>query len=236
MLLRAENITVRYAKATAVDNVSIEVAEGSRVAFIGSNGAGKTTILRALSGMHPISAGKIWFQGRRIDGLKIHDIVKQGLIQVPEGRRLFPDLTVQSNLRLGAYPRKDKRAIDRDVEQMFEQFPRLQERRNQKAGTMSGGEQQMLAIARAIMGRPKLLLLDEPSLGLAPLIVEELAPVIKNINRTLGAGIILVEQNVPLALKIAQQGYVLHLGKVIQQGPMDELKDSEAVRRAYLGG
>ena len=235
MLLRAENITVHYAKAKAVDNVSIQADEGSLVAFIGANGAGKTTILKALSGLHPLTSGEIWFRDQRIDGMRIHDIVKLGLIHVPEGRRLFPDLTVLSNLRLGAYLRKDKAALERDMEEVFESFPRLQERRTQKAGTLSGGEQQMLAIARALMGRPKLLLMDEPSLGLAPLIVDELAPIIKGIN-AMGVGVILVEQNVPLALKIAQKGYVLHLGKVIQQGPMDELKDSEAVKRAYLGG
>ena len=167
--------------------------------------------------------------------MRIHDIVKLGLIHVPEGRRLFPDLTVLSNLRLGAYLRKDKAAVESDMEAMFERFPRLKERRIQKAGTLSGGEQQMLAIARALMGRPKLLLMDEPSLGLAPLIVEELAPIIKNING-LGVGVILVEQNVPLALKLAEWGYVLHLGRIIQEGPMDELKDSEAVKKAYLGG
>ena len=235
MLLRANNITVHYAKAMAVDNVSIEVGEGSLVAFIGANGAGKTTILRALSGLHPLTSGEIWFRDKRIDGMRIHDIVRQGLIQVPEGRRLFPDLTVQSNLRLGAYIRKDKRAVERDMEDVLERFPRLKERRGQKAGTMSGGEQQMLAIARAVMARPKLLLLDEPSLGLAPLIVEELAPVIRSIN-DMGAGVILVEQNVPLALKLAERGYVLHLGKVIHEGPIDELRDSEAVKKAYLGG
>ena len=235
MLLRAENITVHYAKAKAVDNVSIQADEGSLVAFIGANGAGKTTILKALSGLHPLTSGEIWFRDQRIDGMRIHDIVKLGLIHVPEGRRLFPDLTVLSNLRLGAYLRKDKAALERDMEEVFESFPRLQERRTQKAGTLSGGEQQMLAIARALMGRPKLLLMDEPSLGLAPLIVDELAPIIRGIN-AMGVGVILVEQNVPLALKIAQKGYVLHLGKVIQQGPMDELKDSEAVKRAYLGG
>lgn len=235
MLLRTNNITVHYAKAKAVDHVSIEVDEGSLVAFIGSNGAGKTTILKALSGLHPLTSGEIWFQDKRIDGMRIHDIVKLGLIHVPEGRRLFANLTVLSNLKLGAYLRKDKAAIESDLEAMFERFPRLEERRNQKAGTLSGGEQQMLAIARALMGRPKLLLMDEPSLGLAPLIVNELEPVIKSIN-ALGVGVILVEQNVPLALKLAERGYVLHLGKVIQGGLTKDLKDSEAVKKAYLGG
>ncbi len=235
MLLKTRNITVHYAKAKAVDKVSVEVAEGSLVAFIGSNGAGKTTILKALSGLHPLTSGEIWFQGERIDGMRIHDIVKRGLIHVPEGRRLFPDLTVMSNLKLGAYLRKDKAGVARDVEEVFKLFPRLEERRLQKAGTMSGGEQQMLALARALMSKPKLLLMDEPSLGLAPLIVNELAPIIGNINAS-GVGGILVEQNVPLAMKVAEWGYVLHLGKVVQDGPIDELKDSEVVKRAYLGG
>ena len=236
MLLETKDITVHYAKAMAVNNVSIQVPEGSLVAIIGSNGAGKSTILKALSGLHPLSSGEIRFREQRIDGMHIHKIVKRGLIHVPEGRRLFPDLTVFSNLNLGAYLRKDKAAITRDMEGVFQQFPRLKERRFQRAGTLSGGEQQMLAIGRALMGKPKLLLMDEPSLGLAPIIVDELAPVIKNIN-ALGVGVILVEQNVPLVLKVADKGYVLHLGEIIQEGKTkDELRNSEAVKKAYLGG
>lgn len=236
MLLETKDITVHYAKAMAVNSVSIRVPEGSLVAIIGSNGAGKSTVLKALSGLHPLSSGEIWFKEHRIDGMHIHEIVKRGLVHVPEGRRLFPGLSVLSNLKLGAYLRKDKAAITRDMESVFEQFPRLKERRVQRAGTLSGGEQQMLAIGRALMGEPKLLLMDEPSLGLAPIIVDELAPVIKRIN-SLGVGVILVEQNVPLALKLADRGYVLHLGKIIQEGgTKDELRNSEAVKKAYLGG
>jgi branched-chain amino acid transport system ATP-binding protein len=234
MLLRTKEITVHYQKAKAVDSVSVEVPEGAVVTIIGSNGAGKSTVLKALSGMVSLTSGEVWFCDERIDGLGIHEIVKRGLIHVPEGRRLFPNLTVLSNLRLGAYLRKDKAGIKRDMDEVFEHFPRLKERRSQKAGTLSGGEQQMLAVGRALMGKPKLLLMDEPSLGLAPILVDELAPVIRNIN-TLGVGVVLVEQNVPLALKVADRGYVLHIGRIVQEGTRDELRDSETVKKAYLG-
>jgi branched-chain amino acid transport system ATP-binding protein len=235
MLLRVEGITIHYEKAKALDDVSFEVAEGAVVAIIGSNGAGKSTILKALSGLKQLTSGRIWFLDGRIDGMAIHDIVKLGLIHIPEGRRLFPDLTVLSNLKLGAYLRKDKASIRETLDGIFEHFPRLKERRGQKAGTLSGGEQQMLAIGRALMGNPKLLLMDEPSLGLAPMLVNELGPVIKGINQ-LGVGVVLVEQNVPLALRVADMGYVLQVGRIIAQGSCDELKGSEAVKRAYLGG
>ena len=234
MLLRVEGITVYYQKAKALDNVSLQVGEGSVVTIVGSNGAGKSTIFKALSGLKAVTSGRIWFLDKRIDGMAIHDIVRLGLIHVPEGRRLFPNLTVLSNLKLGAYLRKDTAGVRNDLEGIFERFPRLKERRGQKAGTMSGGEQQMLAIGRALMGKPKLLLMDEPSLGLAPILVDELAPVIRNINR-LGVGVILVEQNVPLALKVAERGYLLQLGRIVQEGTCDELKGSETVKRAYLG-
>jgi branched-chain amino acid transport system ATP-binding protein len=235
MLLRVEGITVHYEKAKALDDVTFEVAEGAVVAIIGSNGAGKSTILKALSGLKPLTSGHIWFLDKRIDGMAIHDIVKLGLIHIPEGRRLFPDLTVLSNLKLGAYLCKDKTSIRKVLDGVFEHFPRLKERRSQKAGTLSGGEQQMLAIGRALMGNPKLLLMDEPSLGLAPMLVNELGPVIKGINQR-GVGVVLVEQNVPLALRVGDMGYVLQVGSIIAQGTSDELKGSEAVKRAYLGG
>ena len=233
MLLRVKDMTVHYGKAKALDNVSFEVSEGSVVAIIGSNGAGKSTILKTLSGLKALSSGEIWFQDKRTDGLKIHEIVKHGLVHVPEGRRLFSNLTVLANLKLGGYLRKDKAGVKKDMEEIFVHFPRLKERRNQKAGTLSGGEQQMLAIGRALMAKPKLLLLDEPSLGLAPLLVAELAPVVATINR-LGVGVVLVEQNVPLALKTADMGYVLHVGRIVAQGSRDELKKSEAVKKAYI--
>ena len=235
MLLRVEGITVHYEKAKALDSVSFHVDEGNIVSIIGSNGAGKSTIFKAISGLKPLTSGEIWFLEKRIDGMEVHDIVRLGLIHLPEGRRLFSNLTVISNLKLGAYHRSDKAGVRKDLEEIFELFPRLKERGGQKAGTMSGGEQQMLAIGRALMGRPKLLLMDEPSLGLAPILVDELAPVIRNINRS-GVGVVLVEQNVPLALKTADRAYVLQVGRIVQEGACDELKTSETVRRAYFGG
>jgi branched-chain amino acid transport system ATP-binding protein len=235
MLLRVKDITVHYGKATAVDGVSIEVAEGTVVTIIGANGAGKSTILKALSGLAPLTSGEIWFRDRRIDGMAPYDIVSLGLVQIPEGRRLFPYLTVLSNLKLGASLRKDRAGTEQDMDEVFEHFPILWKRHNQKAGTLSGGEQQMLAIARGLMAKPKLLLMDEPSLGLAPLLVNELIPVIRNINER-GVGVLLVEQNVPLALQVAERAYALQVGKVILEGNIDEFKGSEIVKRAYLGG
>lgn len=234
MLLRMKECTVHYAKAKALDSVSIEIPDGAVVAIIGNNGAGKSTILKALSGLVPLTSGEIWFRDNKIDGRRIHEIVGCGLIHVPEGRRLFPNLTVMSNLKLGAYLQKDKHDEKRIMDEVFELFPRLKERRAQWAGTLSGGEQQMLAIGRALMGSPKLLMMDEPSLGLAPIVVEELVPIIYNI-RDKGVGVILVEQNVPLALKVASRGYVLHVGKIILEGSREQLGNSEAVRKAFLG-
>jgi branched-chain amino acid transport system ATP-binding protein len=234
MLLRLKDITVHYGKAIAIDRVSIEVEEKVVVTIIGSNGAGKSTILKALSGLTPLTSGEIWFQGKKIDGMAIHEIVKCGLVHVPEGRRLFPNLSVSSNLKLGAYLCKDKDGIKKGIDEIFKLFPRLKERQKQKAGTMSGGEQQMLAIGRALMAKPKLLLMDEPSVGLAPLVVKELGPVIKNINRS-GVGVILVEQNVPLALRVADKVYVLQVGKIVLEGDGDEIKTNEIVKKAYLG-
>jgi len=235
MLLSVQDMTVHYGKAMAVDRVSLEVAEGEVVTIIGANGAGKSTILKALSGLTPLTSGRIWFQGRRIDGMAPFHIVGLGLIHIPEGRRLFPYLTVLSNLKLGASLREDKAGIKKDMDEAFEHFPILSKRRDQKAGTLSGGEQQMLAIARSIMAKPKLLLMDEPSLGLAPKMVNELIPIMRNINER-GVSVLLVEQNVPLALKAARRAYALQVGKVVIQGNIDEFKGSEIVKRAYLGG
>jgi branched-chain amino acid transport system ATP-binding protein len=235
MQLSVKDITIHYGKAIAVKNVSLEVAEGAVVSIIGANGAGKSTILKALSGLVPLTSGEIWFLGRRIDGMAPFHIVSLGLAHIPEGRRLFPYLTVLNNLKLGASLRKDKAGIKKDMDEVFEHFPILWERRDQKAGTLSGGEQQMLAIARSLMAKPKLLLMDEPSLGLAPLLVNELVPIIKNINER-GVSVLLVEQNVPLALQAAQRAYALQVGKVILEGDIDEFKGSEIVKRAYLGG
>jgi len=235
MLLSVKEITIHYGKAAAVDSLSLEVAEGAVVTIIGANGAGKSTILKALSGLILLTSGEIWFQDRRIDGMAPYHIVSLGLVQIPEGRRLFAYLTVLNNLKLGASLRKDKAGIKRDMDQVFEHFPILWDRRDQKAGTLSGGEQQMLAIARSLMAKPKLLLMDEPSLGLAPLLVKELVPIIRDINER-GVSVLLVEQNVPLALKAAKMAYALQVGKVILQGDIEEFKDSEIVKRAYLGG
>ena len=235
MLLSVKDLTIHYGKAAAVEGVLLEVAEGSVVTIIGANGAGKSTILKALSGLVPLTLGEIWFQDRRIDGMAPHNIVTLGLVQIPEGRRLFPYLSVVSNLKLGASLRKDKDDIKKDMDEVFERFPILRERRNQKAGTLSGGEQQMLAIARSLMAKPTLLLMDEPSLGLAPIIVNELVPTIKNINER-GVTVLLVEQNVPLALRVAKRAYALQVGRVILQGDIEEFKSSEILKRAYLGG
>ena len=235
VLLSVKDITVHYGKAIAVDCVSLDVAEEAVVTIIGANGAGKSTILKALSGLTPLTSGEIWFQDRRIDGVAPFHIVSLGLVHIPEGRRLFPYLTVLNNLKLGASLRKDKAGIKKDMDEAFEHFPILRERRNQKAGTLSGGEQQMLAIARSLMAKPKLLLMDEPSLGLAPKLVNELVPIIRNINGR-GVSVLLVEQNVPLALQAAKRAYALQVGKVILEGDIDKFKGSEIVKRAYLGG
>jgi branched-chain amino acid transport system ATP-binding protein len=235
MLLEVKDITVHYGKSIALDKVSLEVAEGSVVSIIGANGAGKSTILKAISGLVPLTSGEIWFLGKRIDGLSTTEIVKLGIVQIPEGRWLFPYLTVLVNLQLGASLRQDREGINNDLEEVYKLFPILRDRRSQKAGTLSGGEQQMLAIGRGLMARPKLLLMDEPSLGLAPIVIGELGEVIKNINQS-GVSVLLVEQNVPLALGIATMGYALQTGRVVLEGNIEKLRSSETVKRAYLGG
>ena len=234
MLLKVKDATVYYGKSIALNNVSLEVDESSIVSIVGANGAGKSTILKTLSGLVPLSSGEIWFQDRRIDGMDTGEIVKLGIVHIPEGRWLFPHLTVLVNLQLGASLRKDKTEINRDLQKIFEIFPRLQERRKQKAGTLSGGEQQMVAIARGLMARPRLLLMDEPSLGLAPIMVNHLGGVIKEINSG-GVSILLVEQNVPLALGVAAKGYALQIGKVVIEGDIEKIKSSDIIKRAYLG-
>lgn len=234
MMLNMKDITVHYGKALAVEKVSIEAEKGKIVIIVGSNGAGKTTLLKVLSGLKAPTSGEIWFEGKRIDGMKPFEIVRLGIVHVPEGRRLFPYLTVLENLKLGASARSDRSGINSDLEKVFESFPILKERRNQKSESMSGGEQQMLAIGRALMARPKFLLLDEPSLGLAPKVVDDLYYIIRDIHES-GVSVLLVEQNVSLALRLAHYGYVLEIGSVILQGDMDELKDNEIINRAYLG-
>jgi branched-chain amino acid transport system ATP-binding protein len=235
MLLNAKQITVHYGKSLALNNVSLEIEDGSVVTIIGANGAGKSTILRAVSGLMPLSSGEIWFLDKRIDGLTTTDIVKLGIVHIPEGRRLFPHLSVLSNLKLGASLRNDVDGINRDLEDIYKRFPILWNRRNQHAGTLSGGEQQMLAIARGLMARPKLLLMDEPSLGLSPIVIDELARVIEDINKQ-GVSVLLVEQNIPLALRVADKGYALQVGRIVLEGDIEEFKSTETVKRAYLGG
>jgi branched-chain amino acid transport system ATP-binding protein len=234
VLLEINNLTVCYGKATAIHGISMKVAEGTVVSLVGANGAGKTTIMRAISGLIPTTSGEIRFRDRKINGVSPSDIVKLGLVHVPQGRRLFPFLTVMSNLTLGASLRGDKAGIKRDLDMVFQHFPRLHERRSQKAGTLSGGEQQMLAIGRGLMADPKLLLMDEPSLGLAPKLVAELNPVIKSINQR-GISVLLVEQNVSLALGVASMGYALQVGRVVLEGEIEKFKTSDVVKAAYLG-
>jgi branched-chain amino acid transport system ATP-binding protein len=234
ILLDVRNIRVQYGKAVAIDGISLSVTEGGIVSMIGANGAGKTTVLRAISGLVPLHSGEILFNDRRIDKMDPADIVHMGLIHIPEGRHLFPYLTVLSNLKLGASPRKDKDGIKKDMDEVFGYFPILHQRRSQKAGTLSGGEQEMLAIARGLMAKPKLLLMDEPSLGLSPKVVSSMAPVIRGINDK-GVSVLLVEQNIPLVLRVAQWGYALRVGKVVMDADISHFK-AELVKKAYLGG
>jgi branched-chain amino acid transport system ATP-binding protein len=236
MLLSIESASVHYQKVAALKGVSLEVDERSIVAIIGANGAGKSTTLRAISGLARLSGGSIRFAGERIDGRPPEAVVAMGIGHVPEGRRLFPELTVYENLMTGAFLRRDRAGIAADLEDVFEHFPRLKERRSQWAKTLSGGERQMLAIGRALMGRPKLLLLDEPSMGLAPLLVQEMGRMIAALNRERGVPVVLVEQNAALALALARYAYVLETGAVALEGPAAKLRTNDHVRRAYLGG
>jgi branched-chain amino acid transport system ATP-binding protein len=235
MLLSLKEVKVHYGKAEAIKGITITVPAGSITGLVGANGAGKTTIMRAVSSLQPITAGEIWFQNKRIDGMASHDIVKLGIVQVPEGRKLFPYMSILENIKTGAYLRKDETAMKEDLDKIWQRFPRLSERRNQRAETLSGGEQQMLAIGRALMAKPKLLLMDEPSLGLAPLIVENLANVIEEINKE-GITVLLVEQNAGLAFSLTEKVYVLEVGKIVLEGKSKELMDHELVRKAFLGG
>ena len=234
-LLEVANLVARYGRITALQDVSLTVNEGEIVALIGANGAGKTTTLRAISGLIRPAAGTIRFDGRDVTRLAPSDIVRAGISHSPEGRHVFPRMTVRENLELGAYTRREKSEIAADTENVLGIFPRLKERYEQKAGTMSGGEQQMLAIARALMSRPRLLLLDEPSLGLSPKLVQTIFAVIRDISAR-GTTILLIEQNARQALAIAARGYVLEVGAIAHAGAAAELAASEAVRAAYLGG
>ena len=238
-MLRLKNINTYYGKVHALRNVSLHLGEGEIVTLIGANGAGKTTILNTISGVTPASSGEVLFRKEPVTTLTPDRIVKCGISQVPEGRQVFKPLSVEDNLELGAYlryrSREERSAIRRDMAQVFTLFPRLEERRRQLAGTMSGGEQQMLAIGRALMANPKLLLLDEPSMGLAPLVVQEIFRVLERLRRENGVTILLVEQNAKAALKLADRGYVLETGKIILEGPSAELRENAEVKRAYLG-
>jgi branched-chain amino acid transport system ATP-binding protein len=234
MLLKLKDLWCHYGGAEVLKGITLEVEEDSIITIIGSNGAGKTTILRTISGLKARSSGEILFQGERIDRELPQDIVRRRIVHVPEGRALFPYMTVVENLKLGAFLRKDREQIAIDLEKVFKHFPRLKERTNQKAKTLSGGEQQMLAIGRALMSNPKLLLLDEPSLGLSPMMVQEIGSIVRNINER-GISVILVEQNARLALGLAKRGYVLETGSIVLQGEAIDLLHSDHVRKAYLG-
>lgn len=233
-MLKIEDLHVYYGGIHALKGITLEVPENKIVTLVGANGAGKSTTLRAVSSLVPITKGKIIFQGQEITGTKTAEIVKKGITLVPEGRRIFANLTVLENLNMGAFARNDKAEIKKDIERIYEMFPRLREREWQAAGTLSGGEQQMLAIGRALMSRPKLLMMDEPSLGLAPLLVKEVFKIIKEIYSQ-GMTILLIEQNATAALQVADYGYVLETGNIVLQGPGKELVTNDEVKKAYLG-
>ena len=230
-----QNLKVSYGAAPALKGISLQVETGNIVTLIGSNGAGKSTTLRAISGLIPLVEGEILFEGKKIHGLSPQEIVHRGIAHVPEGRRVFPFMTVLENLKMGAFRRKDKKEIRMDLEKLFVHFPVLRDRQAQRAGSLSGGEQQMLAIGRALMSQPRLLLLDEPSMGLAPIMVQELSRIIIEINQR-NVGIIIVEQNAQMALRLAHQAYVLETGSVVLEGKASELIHDEHIRKAYLGG
>ena len=233
-ILQVSDIHTFYGSIQALKGISLEVHDGEIVTLLGANGAGKSTTLRSINGLNRPRQGHIRFQGRDITSVPAHEIVKRGIAQSPEGRRLFPRMSVSENLEMGAFQRQDRSEIRGDMDRVFELFPRLQERRSQKAGTLSGGEQQMCAIGRALMARPKLLLLDEPSLGLAPIFVERIFDIIKQINEQ-GTSILLVEQNANVSLSIADRGYVLSTGRMVLEGKASELRENEELRKAYLG-
>jgi len=235
LLLDLKDITVCYHKVSAIRNINMEVDEGTIVTLIGANGAGKSTTLRAISGLNHPTTGEIWFQDKRIDKLPPEKINKAGIAQVPEGRRVFPQMTVKENLMMGAFLRNDTAGIERDMKMVFHHFPVLKDRQQQAGGTLSGGEQQMLAMGRALMSNPKLILMDEPSLGLSPIMCQEIAKIIKDIHAA-GRTIVLVEQNARLALALAEKGYVLETGDIVLEGPAKDLRENAEVKKAYLGG
>jgi branched-chain amino acid transport system ATP-binding protein len=235
MLLQIKELHVFYGKAEALRGISLEMQEGEIVTLIGANGAGKTTTLSTVSGLVRPTSGQIWFEGRRIDSLPSHRIAQSRIGLVPEGRRVFGPMTVLENLEVGAFLTRDRSEILARIENIYKHFPILKKRKDQTAGSLSGGEQQMMAIARSLMGRPKLMLMDEPSMGLAPLMVQEVAKIVKAINQT-GVSILLVEQNARMALSLASRGYVLEVGSITAQGNAKELLSDPQVKKAYLGG
>ena len=235
-MLEVENLVVHYGMIEAVKNISFTVQEGEIVTLIGANGAGKTTTMQTISGLLSAHDGSIRFDGQEITKIPPHQIVSLGLVQVPEGRHVFAEQTVLENLRLGAYQRRDGNDIQADYERVFALFPRLKERQSQIAGTLSGGEQQMLAMGRALMAKPRMILLDEPSMGLSPLLVKEIFHIIRIINQQEHVTVLLVEQNARMALSVASRGYVLETGKVVTTGTGEELLSSPAIKKAYLGG
>lgn len=233
-MLKVDGLHTKYGKIKVLHDVSVEIKKNEIVALLGANGAGKSTLLRTISGLVRATKGTITFEEQRIENLSAEKIVKEGISHVPEGRMVFSQATVTTNLEMGAFTRKDKEKIKEDIEKYLEMFSALKARRNQRAGTLSGGEQQMLAIARGLMAKPRLLLLDEPSMGLAPFLVNKIFKIIKGLHES-GIPIFLVEQNVKKALKIAQRAYVIELGKIVQEGTSDELMNSDEVRKSYLG-
>jgi branched-chain amino acid transport system ATP-binding protein len=234
-VLKVTGLNVYYGTIQALHDISFSVGEGQIVTLVGANGSGKTTILHSISGLIPIDSGQIEFMGRFIQGIPPNRVVELGLTQVPEGRRIFATLTVMENLEMGAYARRDRENIKPDMESVFTRFPRLKERSKQVAGTLSGGEQQMLAIGRTLMSRPRMILMDEPSMGLAPLLVKEIFSIIQEINRQ-GTTILLVEQNAHMALSLAHKAYVLETGRIVLKGPARDLVQDIQVKKAYLGG
>lgn len=235
MLLEIENLVVNYGKAEALKGISLTVQNGEIVTIVGANGAGKTTILRSISGLIKNTFGEIRFQNKNISRMAAHRIVRSGISHIPAGRQIFAPMTVLDNLKVGAYPRKDKKKIASDLERVYHHFPILKDRQNQLAGNLSGGQQQMLAVARALMAGPQLLLMDEPSIGLSPILVAEVGQIIRNINQE-GISILLVEQNARMALKLAKRAYILQVGSIVLQGRAEKLLNNEEVKQAYLGG
>jgi branched-chain amino acid transport system ATP-binding protein len=235
MLLSVKEIKTFYGKLEAVKGVSLEVDEGEIVTLLGANGAGKTTVLKAISGLKLPASGEVWFSGQRIDRVQATQIVRMGISHILEGQRVFRDMTVESNLTLGAFVRNDREGIKADLQEVYQHFPILKERKKQNAGSLSGGEQQMLAISRGLMSKPRLLLMDEPSIGLSPLMVNEIASIIRTINKQ-GISVFIVEQNAAIALRLADRGYVMETGKIVLGANRNELLNDERVKKAYLGG